>query len=174
MPGQGLNENLQPGPGGASQSDEFRALFERYHNAVFRQIALMLGRDSSAAEDVAQETWWRIARSLKTFEGRSGFYAWACSIASNEVKRWWGRNRRPVSLGPEPSEDPGAGRERNELVHEALRRMPEEFRQPLLLDLWEGMSIAEIGKALGLPEGTVKSRLHRAREKFRQLWQDMQ
>lgn len=174
MPGQGSNENLLPGPGSTSQSDEFRVLFERYHDAVFRQIALMLGRDSAAAEDVAQETWLRISRSLKTFEGRSGFYAWACRIASNEVKRWWGRNRRPTSLGPEPSEDPGEGRERDELVREALRRIPEEFRQPLLLDLWEGLSVAEISRALGVPEGTVKSRLHRAREKFRQAWQELQ
>ncbi|MCB9936232.1 MAG: sigma-70 family RNA polymerase sigma factor [Planctomycetes bacterium] len=174
MPGQGTNDNLPAGPGSTSQGDEFRVLFERYHDAVFRQIALMLGRDSAAAEDVAQETWWRIARNLKTFEWRSGFYAWACSIAGNEVKRWWGRNRRPVSLEAEPSEDPREGRERDELVREALRRIPEEFRQPLLLDLWEGMSIAEISIALGVPEGTVKSRLYRAREKFRQAWQELQ
>jgi RNA polymerase sigma-70 factor (ECF subfamily) len=165
MPG---HENETGAPG-----DEFRALFERYHDAVFRQITLMLGRDRAAAEDVAQETWLRVHRSLKTFEGRSGFYAWACRIASNEVKRWWGRNRKPAALGPEPSFDPRESHERDELVHEALRRIPEEFRQPLLLDLWEGFSVAEIGRALDLPEGTVKSRLYRAREKFKQAWLEL-
>ena len=172
MAGQGpINE--QAGSAQTSPDDEFGALFDRYHEAVFRQIVLILGRDRSAADDVAQETWLRIHRSLKTFEGRSGFYAWACRIASNEAKRWWGRNKKPAVLGAEPSVDPREGHERDDLVHEALRQVPEEFRQPLLLDLWEGFSVAEIGRALDLPEGTVKSRLHRAREKFKQAWLEL-
>ena len=162
MPGPGNEDNLD-----ASTGDRFHDLFERYYDAVFRQIALMLGRDHAAAEDVAQETWWRIARSLKTFEGRSGFYAWACRIASNEVKRWWGKHKKPTTVGPEPSEDPTDARDQAELVQAVLRRIPEEFRQPLLLDLWEGYSVREIGEALDLPEGTVKSRLHRAKEALR-------
>ena len=56
------------------------------------------------------------------------------------------------------------------VVEEALRRVPEKYRQPLLLEVWEGFSLAEIGIALGLPEGTVKSRLFRAREKFKRQW----
>ena len=173
MPGQGP-DNAAGGLGEASDDGVFRDLFDRYHDAVFRQITLMLGRDRASADDVAQETWLRIHRSLKTFEGRSGFYAWACRIASNEVKRWWGRNRKPTVLGPEPSYDPREGNERDELVHKALQQLPEEFLQPLLLDLWEGFSVAEIGEALDLPEGTVKSRLHRARERFKQAWLELQ
>jgi RNA polymerase sigma-70 factor, ECF subfamily len=160
-------------PEPVSNTSDFAELFERYHDAVFRQIVLLLGRDRAAAEDVAQETWWRIARSLKTFEGRSGFYAWACSIASNECKRWWGRNKRPTVLGSEPAIDPRAGDERNDLVQEALRQLPEEFRQVLLLELWEGFSIREISEAMGLPEGTIKSRLHRGRERFKQAWLEL-
>ena len=171
MPGSG-NEDNDASLGSASP-DGFQDLFERYYDAVFRQIVLLLGRDTAAAEDVAQETWWRIARSLKTFEGRSGFYAWACRIASNEVKRWWGKHKRPTAVGPEPSEDPTDGRDQAELVHAVLLRIPEEFRQPLLLDLWEGYSQREISEALGLPEGTVKSRLFRARERFRELWDEL-
>ena len=171
MPGSG-NEDNDASLGSASP-DGFQDLFERYYDAVFRQIVLLLGRDTAAAEDVAQETWWRIARSLKTFEGRSGFYAWACRIASNEVKRWWGKHKKPTTVGPEPSEDPTDARDQAELVQAVLRRIPEEFRQPLLLDLWEGYSVREIGEALDLPEGTVKSRLHRARERFRQIWEEL-
>lgn len=152
---------------------DFEQLFGRYHEAVFRQIVLMLGRDAAAAEDVAQETWLRISKGLKTFEGRSGFYAWACSIAGNEVKRWWGRNKRPQVLGPEPSVNPIAGTERDDLVHAALRQLPDEFRQVLLLELWEGLSIREIAEAMGLPEGTVKSRLHRGRERFKEAWLEL-
>jgi len=151
-------------------TSDFRGLFEKYHEAVYRQIVLMLGHDRAAADDVAQETWLRISRALKTFEGRSGFYSWACAIAGNEVKRWWGRSRRPAVLGPEPSQDPRPGQERNDLVHEALRQVPEEFRQVLLLELWEGLSIKEIAAEMGLPEGTIKSRLHRGREKFKEAW----
>ena len=152
---------------------DFQELFGRYHEAVFRQIVLLLGRDRGAAEDVAQETWLRIARSLKTFEGRSGFYAWACSIASNECKRWWGKHKRPTVLGPEPTLDNRVAQERDDLVHQALRALPEEFRQVLLLELWEGLSIKEMAQAMGLPEGTIKSRLHRGRERFKQAWLDL-
>lgn len=158
----------------------FDELFERYHDAVFRRIVVMTG-DAAAAEDIAQETWLRVSRSLARFEGRSGFFAWVCRIASNEAKRWWGRNARasgptgtrPRIVGLEPGHDPRDGRDTAELVHEALRRVPDKFRRPLLLELWEGWSLAEIGEALGLPEGTVKSRLHRAREKFRAAWEEL-
>jgi RNA polymerase sigma-70 factor (ECF subfamily) len=162
----------QPGENRTDDPDAFEVLFDRYHDAVFRQIVL-LTRDHAAAEDIAQETWLRIARGLKTFEGRSGFYAWACRIASNEVKRHWRRNARPRVLSQEPGHDPRDGRVTADLVHEALRRIPEKYRQPLLLELWESWSLKEIGEALGLPEGTVKSRLHRAREKFRAIWSEL-
>jgi RNA polymerase sigma-70 factor (ECF subfamily) len=165
MPAQGPVDREGPSTAPA----EFAELFERYHEAVFRHITLMLGRDRTAVDDVAQETWLRIHRGLKAFEGRSGFYAWACRIASNEVKRWWERNRRPTVMGPEPSVDPREGIERDDLVHQALQRIPEEMRQTLLLYLWEGFSVAEVAHALDVPEGTVKSRLHWGRVRFKEV-----
>lgn len=169
MPGPSRDDNQShiTGPG------SFENLFERYHDAVYRQIVLMLGRDASAADDVSQETWLRVSRSLHTFEGRSGFYAWACRIAGNEVKRWWGRHKHPTVVKDDPGHDPRQGQERDDLVHEALRHLPEEFRQPLVLELWEGLSVREIAEAMGLPEGTIKSRLFRAREKFRSAWLEL-
>jgi RNA polymerase sigma-70 factor (ECF subfamily) len=166
-------ENARGGLPGA-----FEVLLRRYHAAVYRQILLTVNGDHAAAEDVAQETWWRIARGLKRFEGRSGFYAWACRIAHNEARRWLGRNARRLRLLPPPgvSEIDDAvsrGQERADtaaLVRQVLKRIPRKFATPLMLELWEDMSLKDIAFALGLPEGTVKSRLHRAREKFRELW----
>jgi RNA polymerase sigma-70 factor (ECF subfamily) len=152
----------------------FETLLKRYHAAVYRQILLVVNGDHAAAEDVAQETWWRIARGVKRFEGRSGFYAWACRIARNEARRWLGRNARRIRLVPPLGEDdPAAQREQSELVHVALKQLPEKFATPLMLELWEDMSLKEIAHALGLPEGTVKSRLFRARARFRELWSEL-
>ena len=156
----------------------FETLLKQYNGAIYRQILLVVNNDHSAAEDVAQETWWRIARGVRRFEGRSGFYAWACRIARNEARRWLGRNARPARLRPPRGEedgedDPAARREQSELVHAALRKLPQKFVTPLLLELWEDMSLKEIAHALGVPVGTVKSRLHRARERFREVWDEM-
>ncbi len=152
----------------------FEALLQRYHAAIYRQILLVVNNDHAAADDIAQETWWRIARGVKRFEGRSGFYAWACRIARNEAHRWLGRNARRPRLVPPPGEDdPAAEREQSELVQTALRRLPQKFAAPLMLELWEDMSLKEIAEALGVPEGTVKSRLFRARARFRELWEEL-
>lgn len=153
----------------------FETLVRRYHAAVYRQIMVWVNGDHAAADDVAQETWWRVARGVKRFEGRSGFYAWACRIAHNEAKRWLGRNARKPRLVPKPdAEHPGDQSATGEAVRLALSKLPEKFATPLMLELWEDMSLKEIAHALGLPEGTVKSRLFRAREKFRQVWDEME
>jgi RNA polymerase sigma-70 factor, ECF subfamily len=167
MPGPDQDYTTDAGPG------SFDNLFGRYHDAVYRQIVLLLGRDASAADDVSQETWLRVSRRLHTFEGRSGFYAWVCRIADNEVKRWWRQHKQPVVVSNDPGHDPRAGFERDDMVHEALRRLPDEFRQTLVLELWEGLSVREIAEAMGLPEGTIKSRLFRARERFKSAWQEL-
>ncbi|MBE7492911.1 MAG: sigma-70 family RNA polymerase sigma factor [Planctomycetes bacterium] len=162
---------------GAQNGDRqaFTELMRRYFDAVMRQIVLYVGADRASAEDVAQETWWRIARGIGGFSGRSGFYTWACRIARNEAHRRL-RKYRALPVLPEPVQDSGAENDRNdraELVHEALRRLPEKFRLPLVLELWEERSVREMADALGLPEGTVKSRLFRAREKFREVWLEL-
>lgn len=155
----------------------FEALVRQYHAAIYRQILLVVNGDRAAADDVAQETWWRIARGVKRFEGRSGFYAWASRIAHNEAKRWLGRNARKLRLvpeqAPEQEDHPAEQSEVSEQVRRVLAMLPEKFAAPLRLELWEDMPLAEIARALGVPEGTVKSRLFRAREKFRELWQQL-
>jgi RNA polymerase sigma-70 factor (ECF subfamily) len=161
---------IQRAQGGDREA--FTELMRRYYDAVMRQVLLYVGADRASADDVAQETWWRIARALGGFSGRAGFYTWACRIARNEAIRR-GRKMRMLPVLPEPVQDTGEDRDRAEVVHAALRRLPEKFRQPLILELWEDKSLREIGIALGLPEGTVKSRLFRAREKFREIWLEM-
>lgn len=156
----------------AGDREAFTELMRRYYDSVMRQILLYVGADRTSAEDVAQETWWRIARALGGFSGRAGFYTWACRIARNEAIRR-GRKMRPLPVLMEPVQDRREEDDRAELVHEALRRLPEKFRLPLVLELWEDRPLREIAETLGLPEGTVKSRLFRAREKFRELWIDL-
>lgn len=159
----------------AGDRECFAELMRRYFDAVMRQIVLYVGADRAAADDVAQETWWRISRGIGGFSGRSGFYTWACRIARNEAFRRL-KKMRALPVLPEPVQDTRAERaqsDRAELVQEALRRLPEKFRLPLVLELWEERSVREIADALGLPEGTVKSRLFRAREKFKEVWLEL-
>ncbi len=153
----------------------FAELMRRYFDAVMRQIVLYVGADRAAADDVAQETWWRISRGIGGFSGRSGFYTWACRIARNEAFRRL-KKMRALPVLPEPVQDTRAEKaesDRAELVQQALARLPDKFRLPLVLELWEERSVKEIADALGLPEGTVKSRLFRAREKFKEVWLEL-
>jgi len=155
--------------------EAFAELMRRFFDAVMRQIVLYVGADRAAADDVAQETWWRVSRGIGGFSGRSGFYTWACRIARNEAHRRL-KKMRALPVVPEPVQDSkreGEEKDRAEVVHAALRRLPDKFRLPLVLELWEERSVREIAQALGLPEGTVKSRLFRAREKFKEIWQEM-
>jgi len=168
--GPGVDALIRRAQGGDREA--FTELMRRYYDSVMRQILLYVGADRASAEDVAQETWWRIARALGGFSGRAGFYTWACRIARNEAIRR-GRKMRPLPVLPEPRHEAGSEVDRAEVVHAALRRLPEKFRLPLVLELWEDKSLREIAQALGVPEGTVKSRLFRARERFRQLWIEM-
>lgn len=146
----------------------FEALVARLHDAVLRQIVFWVGPDHARAEDISQETWLRAHRGLRGYTGESGFYTWVCAIARNESRR--PRKAHPPVQKAEAHE-PQAQAEQAEQVRSVLQELPDEFREPLLLELWEDMSLRQIAEVLGLPEGTVKSRLHRAREKFRAAWQ---
>lgn len=155
--------------------EAFAELMRRFFDAVMRQIVLYVGADRTTADDVAQETWWRISRGIGGFSGRSGFYTWACRIARNEAHRRL-KKYRALPVLAEPVQDSKAERDENdraELVREALKRLPDKFREPLVLELWEERGVREIADALGLPEGTVKSRLFRAREKFKEVWLEL-
>jgi RNA polymerase sigma-70 factor (ECF subfamily) len=132
---------------------------------------------------VAQEVFLLVYRQLGRFEGRSSLKTWIYRIAVNQChnrRRFWRRRRRDREEGLEAVAAEAAGaraesspyeearrRERARRVQAALLQLSFEHRSVLVLREVEGLTCAEVAGALGVPEGTVKSRLSRAREAMR-------
>ncbi|MEY4173826.1 MAG: hypothetical protein RI900_991 [Actinomycetota bacterium] len=154
-----------------------RAQHDRIH-AVCRRIT---GNEADAA-DATQEALIAVVRGLPRFDGRSAFSTWVYRIATNtsldELRR---RRRRPLTANhhdddrsdPEPvAEGPGPDSEAmgdRQLIEAALRRLPEEFRVPVVLRDVADLDYAEIAETLGVPVGTVKSRIARGRGMLAEL-----
>jgi RNA polymerase sigma-70 factor (ECF subfamily) len=161
----------------------------RLHEGMVYGLAVRLLGDAEEARDLAQDVFLQVYRKLDRFEGRSSLKTWIYRIVVNQCRnrrRWWRRSRRErscalheltfadearlASVGDRtgPFEEL-ARRERARHVQEALLRVSFDHRAILLLREVEGLSCEEIGTSLGLAEGTVKSRLARARESLRRL-----
>jgi RNA polymerase sigma-70 factor (ECF subfamily) len=156
----------------------FKELVRRFEPAVAATVIGMLG-DCPEAEDVGQETFVRFYRSLNQFRGESSLKTYLTRIAMNlslnelrRRKRWWGLfSTRPVEEYFDlPGEKPGYGEsEETELIRKAIQRLDDKFRAVIVLRLIEGHSAEETAEILGVPVGTVSSRLARAQEKLRRM-----
>jgi RNA polymerase sigma-70 factor (ECF subfamily) len=167
--------------------EAFARLVELHQGMVFNLSARLLG-DLEEARDLSQEVFLQVYKSLAGFRGTSSLKTWIYRIVVNQCRnrrRFWRRRRRDSSFPIEdlkPAEEmeveacsdaspsPLAALERAERAHgvqQALLRLSFEHRAILLLREVEELPCAEIGAALGLAEGTVKSRLSRAREALR-------
>jgi RNA polymerase sigma-70 factor (ECF subfamily) len=163
----------------------FSRLVAVHESMVFNLAARLLG-DGEEARDVAQEVFLQVYRTLGRFEGRSSLKTWIYRIVVNQChnrRRFWHRHGRdreetldealpaPPAAGtgtamPNPYEQTRR-RERARAVQQALLGLRFEQRAVVLLREIEGLSGEEVAAALGIPEGTVKSRLSRAREALR-------
>jgi RNA polymerase sigma-70 factor, ECF subfamily len=149
------------------------------HAAPLWRCALMLGKDSHWAEDLVQETLLEAWRSLARFDGRCRFSTWLYGILRHRfLKGLRGQNAvRPSAsdgLGQVPCMAPLPDRsaelsEDAQRVRQAVASLPEEHRLVVELRFFAGATLDEIAAALGCPLGTVKSRLHHALEKLRQM-----
>ena len=161
-------------------SAAFHALVDRHSAALFR-LAQSLSRGRADAEDVVQETFFGAYRSLSTFDGRSSVKTWLKRILIRQAARVWHKSRESRTALPIESADLPTGRlagdpdnsghaariDRKIDVGVVLRTLSPEYRQVLVLREFEQLSYAEIAEALGVPQGTVESRLHRARAELR-------
>jgi RNA polymerase sigma-70 factor (ECF subfamily) len=166
----------------AGDADAFRELVERHSRAVFRVAYRVTGRTEDA-EDVVQETFLRAYRQLDRFESRANFGTWLHRIATNcAVDLIRARPRREMSEEDETLERLGAGDgerampspERamlgvqiKERITEALERLTEMERAAFTLRHFEGLSIDEISRMLGLRTNATKHSIFRAVRKMR-------
>jgi RNA polymerase sigma-70 factor (ECF subfamily) len=173
-----VDEALLIARAGEGDQAAFQELVERYQGAVYNLAYRMLGAPEEA-EDAAQEIFVRIYRQLARYDRSRKFSTWVLAIATNYCIDQL--RRRRLQLVPLENIIPWArareaGPEREALDREAsdelqtlLRRLPEKYRAVLILRYWEELSCAEIGEVLGVPEGTVKTQLHRARKALERL-----
>ena len=162
----------------AGRRDAFGLLVERYQNRLFHSLLHLLGSVEDA-QDVAQEAFVQAFEKLSGFRGQSQFYSWLFRIAHNLAISDRRRMRRVATSlenqreasGYEPTDENPSNEpsysmdavERQRIVQRALAELPEEFRTTLILKEMDGMSYEEIASTLGIPLGTVRSRIHRAR-----------
>ncbi len=146
----------------------FDAVYAEYRSRVLGLCLHVVG-NAEDAEDAAQEALLAIHSGLPKFRGECPLSTWIYRIALRIALRVRARRPRTVPLDFEPSHeprDPALDRERSRQVHEALSRLTAEHRAVLALFSLEGLSHREIAETLGIPEGTVWSRLHLARKKL--------
>lgn len=157
------------------------ALIRRYQNYVYRLCYLVM-RSEQDAEDMAQETFLRACRALPRFQLREGisFEAWLYRISVNCCRSRMRRKSYQALPWPEPSpplaaepeSQPDRMVERSEQRHEILDcidTLGEKHRLVVILRYYAGLSNEEIAETLDLPSGTVRSRLHTARQRLKGL-----
>jgi RNA polymerase sigma-70 factor, ECF subfamily len=149
-----------------------RELYERSHQQLFRLAVRMVGRQDAA--DVCQQVFLRIYQSIDQFAGRANAMTWLYRIAVNEcLQHRRRRARRPViNLADYEPPDPSKAFTEREAEHDmletALERIDPELRCIFLLREIEELSYTEISQAMQLAEGTVASRLNRARRQLQE------
>ena len=156
----------------AGDEAAFRWLLGRYRARAVRLAAHVLRREAEA-EDVAQEAFVRAFRRLPDFRGEGRFSAWLLGIVvrlcldRRRAARW--TREVPAGDAPIPAA-PAPDLDTRLLVGALLDRLSPPMRAALILREMEGLEYGEIAQALGIPVGTVRSRLHAARAQFRALW----
>ena len=144
----------------------FEALVRAYQADVW-SIARHVTRNETLADDVTQEAFLRVHRFLPRFQGQSKFSTWLFSIARNcaldELRRGARRHRLGQAAGAEPRPPAGEVGTRVE-VREALAALPLDLREPIVLVDLLGLKYSEAAAVMEVAEGTVKSRVHRARK----------
>jgi RNA polymerase sigma-70 factor (ECF subfamily) len=174
----------------------FETLFDRYREPIRRYIGRTV-RDESAAEDLLQETFLRVWACAEQWDGRGEFKSWlfriAANLALNHLRTVRRRKQQPLEPpldefdeDDEPCDpnwfidasaaEPGAKleqAERHTLLWRLVDGLPKGKREALYLVYRDELSLQEVAEAIGIPEGTVKSRLHYSIKRLAREWKEI-
>ncbi len=172
----------------------FRELLERYRTELHRFLTMFMG-SASAADDVFQDTWVQVHLSGSTFDQERSFKPWLFTVAANKARDHLRRRKRhamtsidapmrgtdgQVALADTLSRDesspgdPMGSHDEAQMVKAVVDGLPAHLREILLLGYFHKMPYQQIAETLGIPLGTVKSRLHAAVAAFADAWKRTQ
>lgn len=167
----------------AGEPAAFHELVDRHAPHLYR-LATMLSRNAADAEDIVQETFIGAFAGLARFNGQSSVKTWLSRILTRQAARSWNKLKRSrATAAIEERVESGAddaglsvastatATDRRIDIGAMLQKLSVEHRTVLLLREMQGLSYDEIAKTLGVPQGTVESRIHRARGELRRRLQ---
>lgn len=159
----------------------FEELYDEFSGMVYG-VALRLSGGSEDAADLSQEVFLKIHRHLGSFRGKASLKTWVYQVALNccrsrlrrRIRRYRGSHLPLDSVGEVPTkernpEDTAVARSEGRWLLDALQRVPQPFREAVVLRDIEGLSYREIADILDVRIGTVRSRIARGRDRLRQI-----
>jgi RNA polymerase sigma-70 factor (ECF subfamily) len=156
-------------------------LMLRYEKGLYSFLARYTG-DGHLAEDLFQDCFLRVVQKRETFDSARGFRPWLYSVAANlardacrrrEVRSRDVNRERLVSRKAPPRPDEEAERlEEAEMVRAVVAELPGDARTMVLLHFYQGLTYREVAESLGVPVGTVKSRMHWAVARLARRWNE--
>jgi RNA polymerase sigma-70 factor (ECF subfamily) len=177
-----------------SDAASFEALVHRYERELYSYLRRYLG-DAELAEDVFQTTFLQVHQKCDQFQDGRSFRPWLYTIATHQaIDALRKRHRHPTvsfdaqpTMGEEEEVDRGTylqlltnhapgpvaqleEKERREWVRRAVQELPLTLRSAVLLVYYQGLKYRDVAEILGIPEGTLKSRIHAALVKLNQAW----
>ena len=163
----------------AGEVDAFEELYRRHFRRVY-SLALRMTGSPEEAEDLTQETFTHLYKKIGSFRGESAFTTWLHRMTVNQVLMHFRRRKsRPeftTTEGETPVQIVQGTENQNKMpvvdrmiLENAIAKLPPGYRSVFVLHDVEGYEHGEIGKMLGISEGTLKSQLHKARLKLREM-----
>jgi RNA polymerase sigma factor (sigma-70 family) len=150
-------------------AEAMRKLVLRWQKRLWHHAYRLTGHED-AAWDVMQEAWHDMIKGLGKLHDPASFRPWAYKITTHKAMNWIKRKSRHQHLSLEVVSEKPADVESNTELKELMAQLSAAKKVVLSLYYFEQLSVSEISFALRIPQGTVKSRLHSAREELRSLW----
>lgn len=183
-----LSPGISSATGDSRATDAlFESLVETHYRRIYSLVYRMVQSEQDAA-DLTQETFVRVYRALPKLRAEGAQSAWVRRIATNLCLDWLRRRNNSPSVSSldarqseesdnlqsweiaDPSAEPDllfSSKERASALYRAIEKLPADYRTVVILHYMEDMRVEEIGEALGVPAGTIKSRLSRARRELK-------
>lgn len=152
--------------------EAYSTLIDRYKNALYHHC-FAITRDEDVAEDITQDTFITAYYKLGRYNPQYKLSTWLFKIATNKALNHLKKHRHETHASEELiamviSSQPGPLEQaKDHELHQAVQNLPPNYRAAISLYYWQGLQYADIAKALGVPEGSVKGWIHRAKSRLR-------